>query len=145
MPCVRSIRTRSVPSSNDRSPSPSSGARGPGVTRWHALSSARPTPSGPAMACHSTRSTRPPAPPPELLAVADPRDEAATRRQLHSRVVQTASNVRLALGHHYPLLRPAIAEQLIRDTSRVNAQAALLSSLPSLIPVLGMIVGGVAD
>jgi len=86
-----------------------------------------------------------PSHPPELMAVVDPRDAAASRQQLLGRVLQNASNVRLALGHHYPLVRPVVAEQLIREASRVNAQAALLSSLPSVIPVLGFIVGGMAD
>jgi uncharacterized protein (DUF697 family) len=83
--------------------------------------------------------------PPELMAVVDPRDIAGTRRQLVGRILNTASSIRLALGFHYPMMRPAVAEQLIRDTSRVNAQAALLSSLPTLIPVLGLFLGGMAD
>src|SRR3954469_22732548 len=61
--------------------------------------------------------------PPELMDVVDPRNVAETRRQLVGRVLNTASNIRLALGYRYPMLRPAVAEQLIRDTSRVNAQA----------------------
>jgi uncharacterized protein (DUF697 family) len=83
--------------------------------------------------------------PPELMAVVDPRDDVSTRQQLLGRVLQTASGIRLALGHRYPLIRPVVAEQLIRETSRANAQTALLSSLPTLIPVLGMVVGGMAD
>ncbi len=83
--------------------------------------------------------------PPELMAVVDPRDEARTRRQLLGRMLQTASGIRLALGYRYPLIRTAVAEQLIRETSRANAQTALLASLPSLIPVLGMVLGGMAD
>jgi uncharacterized protein (DUF697 family) len=34
---------------------------------------------------------------------------------------------------------------LIREASRVNAQFALMSSLPALVPVLGMFLGGMAD
>jgi uncharacterized protein (DUF697 family) len=42
-------------------------------------------------------------------------------------------------------VRPIIAEQLIREISRVNAQVALISALPSLVPILGWVIGGVAD
>lgn len=83
--------------------------------------------------------------PPELMAVVDPRDEVGTRRLLLTRMLQTMSGIRLALGHRYPLLRPVIAEQLVRESSQANAQTALISSLPSLFPVLGMVIGGVAD
>jgi hypothetical protein len=83
--------------------------------------------------------------PPELMAVVDPRDEVDTRRQLLARMLQTASTIRLALGYRYPLLRAAVADQLIHETSRANTQAAMLSSLPSLIPVLGYVLGGMAD
>jgi uncharacterized protein (DUF697 family) len=83
--------------------------------------------------------------PPELMAVVDPRKVAGTRYQLLGRMVNTASLASLALAHHYPTLRPIVAEQLIRDASRVNAQVALLASLPTLIPVLGLFLGGMAD
>jgi uncharacterized protein (DUF697 family) len=86
-----------------------------------------------------------PSHPPELTATVDPRNEVETRRRLQNRVLQAAPAIRLALAHRFPALRSAIAELLIRDTSRVNAQVALISSLPTLIPVLGFLVGGMAD
>jgi uncharacterized protein (DUF697 family) len=43
------------------------------------------------------------------------------------------------------VLRRPISEDLIREASRANAQFALMSSLPALIPVLGMFLGGMAD
>jgi uncharacterized protein (DUF697 family) len=38
-----------------------------------------------------------------------------------------------------------VAEHLIRDTSRVNAQFAALSSLPANLPLVGGLVGDMAD
>jgi uncharacterized protein (DUF697 family) len=51
----------------------------------------------------------------------------------------------LSAGRRHPLLREPVAEHLIRDTSRVNAQFAALSSLPANIPLLGGLVGDMAD
>lgn len=86
-----------------------------------------------------------PAHPPELMAVVDPRNAQATRARLIGLVLSTAPSLRLALAHQYPTLRRQVAEDLIREASRVNAQFALMSSLPSLVPVLGMFLGGMAD
>jgi uncharacterized protein (DUF697 family) len=83
--------------------------------------------------------------PPELTAVVDPRNAEATRTKLVGPLLKTVPQVRLALAHQFPTLRPAVAEDLIREASWINAQFALMSSLPSLIPVLGFFVGGMAD
>jgi uncharacterized protein (DUF697 family) len=86
-----------------------------------------------------------PSHPPELTAVVDPRDAEAARAKLVGPVLKTVPNVRLAVAHQYPALRRAVSEDLIREASWVNAQFALMSSLPALIPVLGFFVGGMAD
>ncbi|MCC7371915.1 MAG: hypothetical protein IT306_26100 [Chloroflexi bacterium] len=83
--------------------------------------------------------------PPELTAVVDARNAEATRGQLLGRMLQTAPHLRLALAHRFPALRHPISEDLIREASKVNAQFALMSSLPALVPVLGMFLGGMAD
>jgi uncharacterized protein (DUF697 family) len=83
--------------------------------------------------------------PPELTAVVDPRDADATRARLGPAIVKSVPQIRLALAHQFPTLRRAVAEELIRDASWVNAQFALMASLPALIPVLGFFVGGMAD
>lgn len=51
----------------------------------------------------------------------------------------------LALGFRLPGLRPVVAESLIRQTAMVNAQFALLSSLPANIPILGGLAATSAD
>lgn len=70
-------------------------------------------------------------------------DEA--RERLFAALVRTAPQVALPLGRRHPLVREAVAEHLIRDTSRVNAQFAALSSLPANIPLIGGVVGDMAD
>ncbi len=83
--------------------------------------------------------------PRELISAVDPRDEAATRMRLVQPILVTVPALRLALAHRFPLLRRAVAEDVIRETSRANAQFALMSSLPAMIPILGSIAGGLAD
>ena len=83
--------------------------------------------------------------PPELIVVVDPSNAEATRRRLLGPVLDTVPNIRLALGRRFPIVRSTVADQLIRETSRVNAQTALIASLPALVPVLGFFLGGMAD
>jgi uncharacterized protein (DUF697 family) len=77
------------------------------------------------------------------LGEADPDDRA--RERLFKALVQAAPEVMLAAGRRHPLLREPVAEHLIRDTSRVNAQFAALSSLPANLPLIGGLVGDMAD
>jgi len=74
-----------------------------------------------------------------------PSNAEATRARLIGAIFGVAPSLRLALAHQYPILRRHVAEDLIREASRVNAQFALMSSLPALVPVLGMFLGGMAD
>jgi uncharacterized protein (DUF697 family) len=67
------------------------------------------------------------------------------RDRLFRALVLAAPEVMLSAGRRHPLLREPVAEHLIRDTSRVNAQFAALSSLPSTIPLVGGLVGDMAD
>jgi uncharacterized protein (DUF697 family) len=83
--------------------------------------------------------------PPELTAVVDPRDAEATRARLVGLLLRTVPTLRLGLAHRFPPLRRQVAESLIQETSIANAQFALVSSLPALIPVLGLFLGGMAD
>jgi uncharacterized protein (DUF697 family) len=67
------------------------------------------------------------------------------RDRLFRSLVQAAPEVMLSAGRRHPLLREPVADHLIRDTSRVNAQFAALASLPVNIPILGGFVGDMAD
>jgi uncharacterized protein (DUF697 family) len=77
------------------------------------------------------------------LGVGESDEEA--RDRLFKALVQTAPEVILSAGRRHPLLREPIAEHLIFDTSRVNAQFAALASLPAALPIFGGLVGDVAD
>src|SRR5205823_14195622 len=77
------------------------------------------------------------------LGDADPDNEA--RERLFKALVHAAPEVMLSAGRRHPLLREPVAEHLIRDTSRVNAQFAALSSLPANLPLIGGLVGDMAD
>jgi uncharacterized protein (DUF697 family) len=67
------------------------------------------------------------------------------RDRLFRALVQAAPEVMLSAGRRHPLLREPVAEHLIRDTARVNAQFAALSSLPANLPLIGGLVGDMAD
>jgi uncharacterized protein (DUF697 family) len=86
-----------------------------------------------------------PSHPPELTSVVDPRDAEATQARLVASLLKTVPSLRLGLAHRFPALRRPISESLIREASLTNAQFALLSSLPALIPVLGFFLGGMAE
>jgi uncharacterized protein (DUF697 family) len=83
--------------------------------------------------------------PPELTVTVDPRDGLTARLRLVGPILQTVPHLRLALAHRFPPLRRVVAEDLVRETSRANAQFALMSSLPAMVPVLGTFVGNMAD
>lgn len=68
-----------------------------------------------------------------------------TRDRLFTTLVRAAPEVMLSAGRRHILLREPVAEHLIRDTSRVNAQFAALSSLPANLPLIGGLVGDMAD
>jgi uncharacterized protein (DUF697 family) len=70
-------------------------------------------------------------------------DEA--RERLFKALVHAAPDVMLAVGRRHPLLREPVAEHLIRETARVNAQFAAVSSLPANLPLVGGLMGDVAD
>ena len=83
--------------------------------------------------------------PPELTFVLDPRDEPGTRARLGGPLLRTVPQIRLALGYRFPSLRRVVSEDLIRESSRLNAHFAVLSSLPAMIPLVGGLAGGMAD
>jgi uncharacterized protein (DUF697 family) len=69
-------------------------------------------------------------------------DAPSVRKRLASIVLRAAPEFRLALGRRFPLLRDEAAAQVIDETSRVNAEFAILSSLPASIPFVSIGVAG---
>jgi uncharacterized protein (DUF697 family) len=72
-------------------------------------------------------------------------DDATARDRLLAALVHAAPEAMLPLGRNHVLVREAVAHHLVLDTARVNAQFAALSSLPANIPLLGGLVGDMAD
>jgi uncharacterized protein (DUF697 family) len=77
------------------------------------------------------------------LGAADGDD--VTRQRLFRVLVRAAPEVMLSAARRHSLLREVVAEHLIRDTARINAQFAALSSLPANVPLVGGLVGNMAD
>lgn len=64
-----------------------------------------------------------------------------TREAILARVPERAA----AFGRHIPAFRAAAVEAIIDETARANAQFALMSNLPTLIPLVGSLSSAGAD
>ncbi len=64
-------------------------------------------------------------------------DDEAIRRDVMPTLLRQMPHLALPLGRHLTSTRQAAAEYLIADTARVNAEFAVMSSLPALVPVVG--------
>ena len=64
---------------------------------------------------------------------------------LRGRIVGALPDDAVPLGRWYPAFRPAAAGQVINDTSKANAQFALVANLPSVVPVIGSLTSVGAD
>jgi uncharacterized protein (DUF697 family) len=79
------------------------------------------------------------------LVLVDPRDARSVEQHVVPALLRALPNLSIALGRSVPLFRQRVAAQVIAETARVNAEFALLSSLPTNIPVIGTVIGGGAD
>ncbi len=64
-----------------------------------------------------------------------------TRAAILSRTPERAA----AFGRHIPAFRAAAVDAIIDETARANAQFALMSNLPTLIPLVGSLASAGAD
>jgi uncharacterized protein (DUF697 family) len=64
---------------------------------------------------------------------------------LRGRLVTRLAHRQLALGRYLPTFRKQAATTIINQTSRANAEFALLSNIPALIPVVGGLMAVGAD
>ncbi|MCO5175711.1 MAG: hypothetical protein M9890_01910 [Thermomicrobiales bacterium] len=82
-------------------------------------------------------------------AVSDARVVVFSRSEPIERVWQMLfarePDIELALGRSFPKLRRAAAAHVVNATSRVNAQFAVVSNIPSLVPVVGGLLAAGAD
>lgn len=73
-----------------------------------------------------------------------PIPEAAIE-ELRGRIVTRLSHRQLALGRYLPSFRRQVVTSVINQTSRANAEFALLSNLPAMIPLVGNLMAVGAD
>lgn len=73
-----------------------------------------------------------------------PTDTAAVDH-LRSAILKRVPERVTAFGRALPLFRPAAVKQVIEETSMANAQFALVSNIPQLIPIVGNIASAGAD
>jgi uncharacterized protein (DUF697 family) len=74
--------------------------------------------------------------------ISDGQDPANAVR---SEIMDTLPDFAPAFGRHYEEWQPAAIRAIIEQTSRANAQFALVSNIPAVIPILGGLVAASAD
>lgn len=75
----------------------------------------------------------------------DARDEAEVQTKLIPTILEAAPSLRTPLSRRVPAARRLVAEQIISETARVNAQFALVSNLPANLLFIGGVAGSIAD
>jgi hypothetical protein len=76
------------------------------------------------------------------LSVQDPGQVSAA---FGDALVAAVPHLALPLGRRLPVFREAAARCLIRETSRVNAEFAAVSSIPAIVPLVGGLAAAGAD
>ncbi|HWV36080.1 MAG TPA: hypothetical protein VNZ55_10635 [Thermomicrobiales bacterium] len=65
--------------------------------------------------------------------------------QTRATIVAAQPELAPSLGRFFPLFRAVAAKAIMEETSRANAQFALVSNVPAVIPVLGNLIAASAD
>ena len=73
--------------------------------------------------------------------------EVGGRDRLIERVLEERPDLALSLARRFPGFREPAAERIIRETALANAEFAMLSALPGVIPVIGPLLpaGAIGD
>lgn len=64
-------------------------------------------------------------------------DRRTIQTTVAARIAENLPHLALALGRSLPTMRVEAARHLIRETARVNAEFAAVSSLPGIVPLIG--------
>ena len=64
---------------------------------------------------------------------------------LRRRIADTADDRAIAIGRYLPAMKRACAHQIISETATVNGEFALVSNLPTLLPLIGNALAVGAD
>src|SRR4051794_14069330 len=83
--------------------------------------------------------------PPRIGPVDDAIAMEEAAEELRGRLVTRLTHRQLALGRYFPAFRRQVVASLINQTSRANAEFALLSNLPAMIPLIGNLMAVGAD
>ena len=78
-------------------------------------------------------------------AFTDARDQAEVQSKLIPIILDAVPSLRTPLARRVPAARAAVAQQIVEETSRVNAQFALIANLPAYLPFVGGVAGSLAD
>lgn len=70
---------------------------------------------------------------------------AASIEDLRGRLITRLGHRQLALGRYLPTFRKQVTTSLINQSSRANAEFALLSNIPAVIPIVGNLMSAGAD
>ena len=65
--------------------------------------------------------------------------------QLRTELMSTMTELAPSFGRFFPIFRPAAVKAIVDDSARANAQFALISNIPAVIPILGSFVAVGAD
>ena len=76
------------------------------------------------------------------LAFVSASDAEDVRRRLVPAALEMVPDLRLALGRRLPAFRDEAARQVVVETARVNAEFAILSSLPASLPLVSLGAAG---
>ncbi len=79
------------------------------------------------------------------MAFLDARNREEVQAKVGPLLLESLPTMRTALARQLPPLRQQVADQIIAETCRVNAQFALAANLPANLPFLGGVAGNVAD
>lgn len=64
---------------------------------------------------------------------------------LRSRILSTTLDMAPSYGRHFTEFRADAIKEIVNDSARANAQFALVSNIPAIIPILGGFVSASAD
>jgi len=65
--------------------------------------------------------------------------------RLRAELVSTFPDLAPSFGRFFPLFRSAAVKAIVDESARANAQFALISNIPSIVPILGSFVSAGAD
>jgi uncharacterized protein (DUF697 family) len=72
-------------------------------------------------------------------------DDADALEATRRRIVEVLPDRAVAFGRAFPPFRPAAMNSIVRTTARANAQFALITNVPAIVPIVGSMFAAGAD